>query len=345
MRLRGQFGHEVVRPAQQRRVARGQVVQRRILDDEVSLPHRAADVHDRVTRSATQTCLRLRRVDLLPNRTIEPSVEEDGVIVAAGAPLRRAGADDVLHVLDGSAVPLVVERGEVVGGRIPLLVDVAVAAPAHLAGQEEIGRNDVAGGGPRRGREERAVRAVSLAFHRRRRAHRVDDTVRLAPLGIPGRAQGGRQEGRQCEDDEAAADRPRTRRDPNFRSNAPHMQGDECHAGRRHRHVEVEQPLVRPCRPQSQHAAAEQQSTAEQPQPGSQETPQRPRSTPSPQPGRHRQHEAEHRMRHDLDHVAERRTRRNCQPQRVQQQHGSDGEQKNRRAGGSAPVNGRLHAA
>ena len=140
VRLRIDVEQLIVRELQQRVLARRQVVQRRILDDEVALSHRALDVRDRVARRAGEAGLRFRRVDLLLDRPIEPSVEEHRVIVTAGAPLRRLRADDVLHVLDRFAVPLVVERREVVHRRVPLIVDVLVAAAARRAGQEEVRR-------------------------------------------------------------------------------------------------------------------------------------------------------------------------------------------------------------
>ena len=67
-----------------------QLVQRRVLDREVALAHRAADVRDRVARRAAEPGLRLGRVDLLLDRRVEPAVEEHRVVVAAGAPLATA---------------------------------------------------------------------------------------------------------------------------------------------------------------------------------------------------------------------------------------------------------------
>ena len=124
--------------SQQRILARRQLVEGRVLDDKIALPHRAADVHDRMTRGAPQTGLRLRCVDLPADRLIEPSVEEHCVIVAPRAPLGRLRARDILQVLDRLAIPLVVERRKVVGRRIPLLVNVGVASATALAGQEKI---------------------------------------------------------------------------------------------------------------------------------------------------------------------------------------------------------------
>ena len=106
-------------------------------------------------------------VDLVHDRPVEAPVEEHRVVVAAGAPLRRPGAHHLLHVLDGPPVPLVVERREVVGRGVPLLVDVGVAPAAGLAGQEEVGGNGAAGVRRGRRRRERAGRPGSLLGHAR----------------------------------------------------------------------------------------------------------------------------------------------------------------------------------
>ena len=106
---------QIMRPAEDRVVARRQIVQRRILDDEVALPHRAANVDDGMAGGAAETGLRLGCVDLLSDRLIEAAVEEDRMIVTTRAPLRRRSADHVLHILDRPAIPLVVERREVMG--------------------------------------------------------------------------------------------------------------------------------------------------------------------------------------------------------------------------------------
>ena len=122
------FGREVqkgvVRPPQHGVLAGGEVVQRRVLDLEIALPHRAVHARDRMAGGAGQTRLRLRRIDLLLDRTVEATVEEHRMIVAARTPFRGLRADHVLHVLDRLPIPLVVERREVVRRRVPLLVDV-----------------------------------------------------------------------------------------------------------------------------------------------------------------------------------------------------------------------------
>ena len=185
---RGRHVHQdIVRPLCPAILAGGEVVQRRVFDREIALAHRAADVHDRVAGRARQTRLRLRRRDLLLDRPIEPPVEEHGVVVAAGAPFRRSCADGVLHVLDRLAVPLVVERGEVVGRRVPLVVDVLVTAAARGARHEEVRRNDAADVRLRRGRKERALRSPALRVHGRGRHRRILDTMPRLPAPFDGR--------------------------------------------------------------------------------------------------------------------------------------------------------------
>ena len=144
VRLRVELDELVVHGAKETVLARRQIVQRRVLDDEVPLAHRALHARDRVARGARESGLRLRRVDLLLDRAVEPAVEEHRVIVAAGAPLRRLRADDVLHVLDRLAVPLIVERREVMRRGVPLVVDVLVASAARGARHEKVGRDDAA---------------------------------------------------------------------------------------------------------------------------------------------------------------------------------------------------------
>ncbi len=111
------------------------------------------------------------------DRGVEHPVEEHRVVVAARAPLRRLRAHRVLHVLDGLAVPLVVEGGEAVGRRAPLLVDLLVAAPALLRGHEEVGRDHPAHVGLGGGGKEGSLRPLALPLHRHGRERGVDDAV------------------------------------------------------------------------------------------------------------------------------------------------------------------------
>src|SRR5262249_33849658 len=75
------------------------------------------------------------------------------------------GSDHVLHVLDGLAVELIVKRGEVVHGTLPLIVDVLVASTAELRVHEEIGGNDGFGIGLRRRWGKGRVRSAALVVH------------------------------------------------------------------------------------------------------------------------------------------------------------------------------------
>ena len=302
--LGGEPQQQVVHVPQQRVAAGREVVQRGVLDGEVSLTHRAADAHDRVARRAAEPRLGLGRVDLLDDGPVEAPVEEDRVVVAAGAPLRRRGAHDFLHVLDGASVPLVVERREAVGRAGPLVVDVGVAASAGLAGEEEVGGNDVAGVRGGRRRRERAGRAGPLLGHARGGAHGVLDAVGLAPFGVPRRAQqGGAQPGRDGRD-EADADGLRPPAVPGGR--APQVDAPQRRAGRGRRHVHLQQPGVVAAGPDGRHRQPQGQPRREQSQPRRSRdvrAPTRParvqvarlglgcRRVPAPPPPPHRPHE------------------------------------------------------
>ena len=140
-------GQEIVEPLQDGIIAGGHVMQGRILDDQRPVSHAAGDPDDGVAGGAGQTGLCFRGVDLLPDGGVESPVEENGMVVAAGAPLGGLGADHILHVFDRFAVPLIVEGGEVVHGGVPLLVDIGMAPLAGVGSHEEIGGNQVAAGG------------------------------------------------------------------------------------------------------------------------------------------------------------------------------------------------------
>jgi len=159
----------VVSPSRQRPLAGRDVVQRRILDDEIALAHRAVHVNDRMARRAGEARLRFGRRDLFFDRPVEPAIEEHRVIVASRAPFRWRGAGDVLHVLDRLSVPLVVERREVVRRGAPLVVDVLVAAAAGGARHEKVRRDHAAARGVGGRREERTVWPRALLLHRQRR--------------------------------------------------------------------------------------------------------------------------------------------------------------------------------
>ena len=140
-------------------------MKRRILHGEIAIPHAAADVYDGVARHAAEAGLRFRRIDLFLDGPVEAAIEEDGVIVTSGAPFAGAGADDVLHVLDGLAIELIVEGGEVVHGTLPLLVDVLVAVAAELRVHEEVRRDDGSGIGLGGGWGKGRVGAAAFHVH------------------------------------------------------------------------------------------------------------------------------------------------------------------------------------
>ena len=156
---------EVVELADPRIVAVGDLVERRVHDLEIALSHGAADVRDGVAGDAAEAVLRFGRVDLLLDGALEAAVEEDGVVVAAGAPLTALRAAELLHVEDGGLVERVIEGREVVHGAVPLLVDVLVALAAELGIHEEIGGDEAAGIGAGGGGPERRARAFAFGLH------------------------------------------------------------------------------------------------------------------------------------------------------------------------------------
>src|SRR6266702_1513130 len=85
------------------------------------------------------------RVQELPYWGIHHTVEQQGHVVAASAPAARPGPNDILHVFNGLAVPLVIERRKPMRRLRPLSVNVRVAVGAALRGHEKVGRNLPAG--------------------------------------------------------------------------------------------------------------------------------------------------------------------------------------------------------
>src|SRR4030095_13020775 len=132
VRLGIHFHHEVVQRAHYGIFARRQFMQLWIFENEIALAHGAFHVDDAVAHHAAQASLPRWSVLNLPDRRIEHSAEEQCWVVATRAPLRRSYAGDVLHVFDAFAIPLIVERGKMVGRAIPLLVHIFVAAFAGL---------------------------------------------------------------------------------------------------------------------------------------------------------------------------------------------------------------------
>ena len=78
-------------------------MQRRIIDGEIAVAHGAVHVNDGVAGHAAEPVLRFRRVDLFFDGPLEAAVEEDGVIVASGAPFAALRAARLLHVLEWSS--------------------------------------------------------------------------------------------------------------------------------------------------------------------------------------------------------------------------------------------------
>src|SRR5579872_333059 len=101
-----------------------------ILEIKITLPHRAFHMRDRVAHHAAQPSLRFWAMHDLFDRRIHQSAVKHSRIMTTAAPLRRARADGVLHVLNALAIPLVVKRGELVLRAEPLVVNVLMAALA-----------------------------------------------------------------------------------------------------------------------------------------------------------------------------------------------------------------------
>ena len=139
MRLGIQLDGEVGEGPQIGILAGGQAIEKRIFDHVVALPHGAFHLHDGVARHAAQPDLPLRRVlDFADGVILHHAGKHQGVIVAASAPERRLDAVGVLHVLNGFAIPLVVERRHVVHRALPLVIDVGVAGLAGFRVHEEL---------------------------------------------------------------------------------------------------------------------------------------------------------------------------------------------------------------
>src|SRR5262249_56096599 len=115
---------------------------------------------------APEALPRLRGFELVLDGPLEAPIEEDRVIVAAGAPLAALRAAQLLHVENRGAVELVVEGRVVVHRSAPLLVDIFVALATQLRVHEEVGGNQPAGVGIRRRWPERRLRSRALFSHR-----------------------------------------------------------------------------------------------------------------------------------------------------------------------------------
>ena len=328
VRLRIDVGELIVREPQPRRVARREIVQRRVLDDEVALAHRAVDARDRVARRAAEPRLRFRRLDLLADRPVEAAVEEHRVVVAAGAPLRRLRADDVLHVLDRFAIPLVVERREVMRRRRPLLVDVAVAAAAHLARLKEARRDRAVDVRVRRRREERARGAGAFVLHPQRRRRGVHDPERRAAAAVVA-ARLDKRPSAGGDEDERGEERRRARDLMPARARAHDHPAHERRRSRdRRSDVHREQAPVRARRAGDAQIRARDRGDAEQRR-GHRERGVGARAAQTP-PAGDRQRRAEADVQQHVERVEERRRRRGAEICAVQQQEHETGEKRGR---------------
>src|SRR5579863_9640829 len=143
MRFWIQIGHEVDHATDHLILAGHQLMQSRVFDGESVIAHGAVYAHDGMATGASQTRLSFRCIDLRLDRLVESAIKKDSVVMAAGAPLATLGrALRILHVFDGLAVELIVERPEMMGRSVPFVVDLFVALSAGFGIHEEVRRND-----------------------------------------------------------------------------------------------------------------------------------------------------------------------------------------------------------
>src|SRR5579863_6929901 len=152
-----------------------------VFEIEISLPHTALHVGDRVAHHATKSGLRLGTVHDLLYRRIHQSTVKHGGIVASAAPFGGFGTDRVLHVLDTLAIPLIVERRKMMGRTEPLIVDVLVAALAGVGLHEEPAGNFLSAIDLCRTGKEWPIGAVSLPIHSCGRHRRILDARLILP--------------------------------------------------------------------------------------------------------------------------------------------------------------------
>ena len=196
MRLWVQIGEEVIDRPDVAVVAVREFVEGRVFHFEIGVPYAAAHVDDCVARHAAEARLGFGSIDLLANGLIETAVKEDCVVMTSGAPLAGARARDVLHILDGFPIELIVERGKVVHGALPLVVDVFVALAAGFGIHEEIGRDDFSGVGLGGGWGEGRTGSRAFFLHRDGYDGGILDGRRGGA-----RIEGGNQDGRAGQDE------------------------------------------------------------------------------------------------------------------------------------------------
>ena len=117
----------VVQIPNDRVIAGSEIVKWRIFDHVSTVPHRILDAFHRMARRASESGLCGRCMKILAYGFIHHAVEENCWVVAAATPLGRLDTVDLLHIDDRLTIPLVVERGEVMGGFVPLPIDIWVA--------------------------------------------------------------------------------------------------------------------------------------------------------------------------------------------------------------------------
>ena len=134
---------------------------------------------------ASQAVLAFARVlDLANGVRLHLVGKDQRMVVTAAAPERRLDADRVLHVLDGLAVPLVIERGHVVHRALPLIVDVRMTGAAGFGIHEELRGDGLAVAGGRRTGEKQAGCASPFVIHAERRGGRVLDPIARIGVGV-----------------------------------------------------------------------------------------------------------------------------------------------------------------
>src|SRR4029077_12951475 len=121
--------------------------------------------------------------------------------MTASAPLGRLGADGVLHVLNALAIPLIVERREVMSRAEPLVIDVLVATFAGIRLHEELaGDFPVAVDLGRTGKKW-TLRSITLLIHGGRRHLRILDARPVRPARLAHVAQPSTQAAQQGQAD------------------------------------------------------------------------------------------------------------------------------------------------
>ena len=177
MRFRIEIRQEMIERADVGILAGCDFMQRWIFDGESAVAHGAIDVNNGVAGCASQACMRFRGIDLLADGPIEASVEKNGVIVTAGAPLARSSADSRLHVFDRFSIELIVKRSEMVHRTFPLVVNIFVALTAGRGIHEKVGGNDATDVGLGGRWEKRRLGAAAFAIHGKGRGVRVVNAV------------------------------------------------------------------------------------------------------------------------------------------------------------------------